>query len=188
MSKSRMSRSELSSAANRSWRWLLGLGVLFILLSFIGLGQLVGLTLISIVFLGFLFVIAGLAQFLDVFTSIKWKTSIGHGLVALFYMAIGGLIIYDPILASTIVTLLIAWIFIVIGIIRFIMALSLRADTAGWFFILISAVAALVLGILILSHWPMSGLWIIGMLISVELMISGWTYIFLAFAMRKSLQ
>lgn len=186
MSKSPVVRSELSNTYNRSWSWLLGLGIIFIILGFIGLGEVVGLTLVSIVFLGFLFVIAGLAQFFDVFTSNKWKASIGHGLVAFFYIAIGGLIIFDPVLASKVVTLLIAWIFIVIGIIRFIMALSLREDTAGWFFILISAIAAIVLGVLILTQWPMSGLWLIGMLISIELMVNGWTYIFLAFAMRKT--
>jgi uncharacterized membrane protein HdeD (DUF308 family) len=54
----------------------------------------------------------------------------------------------------------------------------------GWFFI--AGLAALVLGLLILLQWPFSGLWFIGLFVSIELMICGWTYIFLAFALRRA--
>ncbi len=174
-----------SKSINRNWGWLFGLGIIFILLGSLSLGMVVSLTLMSIFLLGVLFEIAGIAQLVDVFKSRRWQASLWHALIAFFYMILGGFVIYDPILASSIVTLLIAWTFIVIGIFRFMMTISLRTHSAGWFFFLISSLASIVLGILILAHWPSSALWVIGLFISIELLINGWSYIFFAVAMRK---
>ncbi|MDF1756752.1 MAG: DUF308 domain-containing protein [Legionellaceae bacterium] len=174
--------------SNRSWAWLLGLGVLFVTLSFICLSQAIGVTLVSIFFVGIIFMIAGGAQLIDVFKSKEWNVSIGHSISAVFYIAIGGLIIYDPILASSIITIFIALSFIIIGITRFIMAISLKTHNAGWFFLIINSVVSTLLGGFILAYWPLSSLWVLGILITVELMISGWSYIFLAFAIRRNLK
>ncbi len=173
------------AAMNRSWHWLLGLGILFMLLGLIGISQAVGVTLISILFLGFMIMIAGVAQLVDVFKSTRWKASSWHALVGFFYILAGGLVIFDPILASTIVTLLLAWVFIIIGVIRLIMGISLKSSMKGWFFFFLNGLAAIILGILIIAQWPLSGLWVIGLLISIELIISGWTYVFMAFAIRR---
>ncbi len=168
----------------RNWGWLLGLGILFVILGFIGLGMTVGLTLVSIVFMGVLFIIAGCLQIVDVFKSHHWKGIIGHALVAVLYIMGGGLIIHDPILASTIVTALIAWILIIIGVTRLIMAFVLR-ETSGWGWLIFAGVAAIILGVLILIQWPYSALWIIGMFVAIELIVNGWTYIFMALGMRN---
>lgn len=171
-------------ATTRNWPWLLGLGVLFVLFGFLGLSMVAGVTILSILFIGALFLIAGVFQFIDVFKSKKWEVAVWHGWVALFYIFGGGLIIYDPLLASTIITALIAWTLIVIGLIRLIMAITLRS-TSGWFFLLIASFAAIVLGGIILMQWPASSVWVIGLFISIELLLNGWSYIFMALSIRK---
>jgi len=188
MAKTRTARIKPSDALNRNWTWLLGLGILFVLLGIIGLGTVVSLSLISIFFLGIIFAVAGVVQFADVFQSIQWKAAVWHGVVALVYLIMSGLIIYDPILASSIVTLLIAWGFIGIGTARFIMAITLRGETQSWIFLLISSLAAIILGVLIIMQWPASGLWVIGLFISIELLVNGWTYVFISMAMHKALR
>lgn len=168
----------------RNWGWLLGLGILFILMGSIGLGMVVGITMASMFFLGILLIIAGISQIIDVFKSRQWKGAVSHALVAILYIAGGGLVIYDPLLASSLITAALAGVLIVIGMVRIIMATMLRHDTKGWGWLFLAGLAALVLGILILLQWPVSGLWFIGLFISIELMIAGWTYVFLAFAIR----
>lgn len=174
-----------ASDLQRNWGWLLGLGILFVILGMIGLGMTVGLTLASMFFLGVLFIVAGFAQILDVFKCHEWRGIIGHALIAVLYIVGGGLVIYDPILASVIVTGILAWIFIIIGITRLIMAIALR-HAAGWGWILVAGIAAIVLGVLILMQWPYSALWIIGMFIAIELIVNGWTSIFIALGMRSA--
>jgi uncharacterized membrane protein HdeD (DUF308 family) len=169
----------------RKWNWLLGLGIIFVILGSVGLGMVVGLTLASVLFLGVLLLIAGFSQIIDVFKSKQWKGAIWHAGIAFLYLIAGGVVIYDPFLASTMITAFIAWILIVIGIARLIMAFTLRHAT-GWFWYLLAGLTTIVLGVFILLQWPYSGLWVLGMFIAIELLVSGWTYIFLALAMRRA--
>ncbi len=168
----------------RNWSWLLGLGILFVFLGCVGLSMVMGLTLASIFFLGILFLVAGVAQIIDTFKSRGWQGGLWHTLVALFYLVAGGLIMYDPILASAIITALIAWLLIFMGLTRLIMAIILR-HTSGWGWLLVAGLTSFILGVLILMQWPFSALWVIGLFIAIELIVNGWTYIFIALAMRK---
>jgi len=168
----------------RSWGWLLALGILFVILGGIGLGMVVGLTLVSMIFLGVLLIIGGVFQIVDVFKSPEWKAVVLHALIAILYIIGGALVIYDPFLASALITALLAGVLIVIGITRFVMAIRLKGSP-GWFWLLLAGLIALALGIMILAHWPISGLWVIGLFIAIELIVDGWTYIFLAMAIRR---
>ena len=169
----------------RNWGWLLGLGILFVILGCIGLGMVVGLTIASVLFLGILLLIAGISQVVDVFKSKQWKGAAWHALIAILYIIGGGIVIYDPLLASTLITVLRAWLLIIIGISRLIMASVLR-EAAGWGWIVLAGLTSIVLGILILLQWPYSGLWVLGLFIAIELIVNGWTYIFIALAIRRT--
>ena len=173
------------SSQQRSTRWLLGLGILFIVLGLIGLGMTASITIISVLFFGILLIVAGISQIIDVFKSKHWHASLWHILVALCYLIAGGIFIYDPLLASTILTSFIASILIVIGVFRVMMAFSLR-ENSGWGWILLAGLIAIALGGLILAQWPWSGLWVIGMFIAIDLLIAGWTYILLALALKNN--
>lgn len=174
----------LPAEFKRSTGWLLGLGILFVLLGCIGLGMVVGLTLISVLFLGIILMIAGLLQIIDVFTCKHWRGALWHALVGILYIIAGGIIIYDPILASEAITALIAWVLIFIGIARIMMTIELR-HAKGWGWLLFAGVTAIILGILILLQWPYSGLWVLGMFIGIELLVNGWAYILMAIALRR---
>ena len=183
--KSTAKRKKTVSSSERNWSWLLGLGVLLVIFGFLGLNSVIGVTLISIVFIGFMFLVAGVLQFVDVSKSKQWKPALWHGLIALLYFIGGVLIIWDPVLASTVITALIGWTLVVIGLVRLVMSISLHG-TRGWVFTLLSSLAAIILGGIILMQWPMSSLWVIGMFISIELLLNGLSYFIMAMAMRKS--
>lgn len=168
----------------RNWGWLLALGILLVILGCIGLGMVVGLTLVSMFFFGVLLIIGGFSQLIDVFKSKKWKAVAWHASVAALYLIGGCLVIYDPFLASTLITALLATVLIIIGLTRFMMALKLKGTT-GWGWLLFAGIVAMLLGILILLQWPISGLWFIGLFIAIEMIVNGWTYIFLALGIRR---
>ncbi|MCA0403306.1 MAG: HdeD family acid-resistance protein [Proteobacteria bacterium] len=184
MANTKMVEKDVTLSLNRNWGWLLGLGILFVILGCIGLRMVVGLTLASMLFLGVLLIIAGICQIADAFKEKFWKGTAWHAFIAVLYIIGGCLVIYDPFLASALITSLLASVLIVIGVARLIMAIQLRGES-GWFWLLLAGLIAIALGIMILAHWPMSGLWIIGLFIAVELLVDGWTYIFLALSMRR---
>ena len=185
MTKGKTPLESEAGELKRSWGWLLALGILFVILGCIGLGMVVGLTLASMLFLGVLLIIAGCSQFVDVFKSKGWDGIAWHALIAVLYIFGGCIVIYDPFLASALITALLASVLIIIGLTRFCMAIKLKGS-AGWGWLLFAGIIAIALGIMILSHWPISGLWVIGLFIAIEMIVDGWTYIFLALGLRSA--
>lgn len=169
----------------RHWGWLLGLGILLLFLGCVGLGMVVGLTLVSMYFFAALLIISGISHFADAFKYKKWKGAIWQILIAIFYLIGAGIVAYDPFLASIAITAFLAWVLIIIGAIRIGMVFSLR-HARGWGWMLFAGITAIILGILILIQWPISGLWVIGMFIAIDMIVNGWTYIFIALSLRAA--
>ncbi|TAL62655.1 MAG: HdeD family acid-resistance protein [Legionella sp.] len=185
MESSPIINSPIVKDAKHNWGWILGLGILYLVLGCIGLGMEVALTLVSMYFFSAFLIICGIMNLVDVFKHRGWKGVLGHFLIAILYFAAAGVIAYDPFLASTFITAMLAGVLMVIGITRMLMAFSLR-DSKGWGWLFFAGLCALVLGILIMAQWPISGLWVIGMFIAIEMIISGWTYIVIALSVRQS--
>jgi uncharacterized membrane protein HdeD (DUF308 family) len=169
----------------KNWKWLLALGILFIILGTIGLGMTFLLTIVKVLFLGVLLLIGGAAQLIEAFKHKGWKSLLWNIFIALFYLGAGVLVIYDPVGASIALTLVLAFALLAIGVFRIIMALQFKLAQVRWM-TLLSGIASIVLGALILAQWPVSGLWVIGLFVAIELIIHGWSYVFIALAARRA--
>jgi uncharacterized membrane protein HdeD (DUF308 family) len=86
--------------------------------------------------------------------------------------------------ASTLFTLIIAGALVGIGVVRIIMALQLRG-VKNWGWPLIGGIAAIILGFMILARWPVSGFWVIGLFVAIEMIFSGWSSIIIALGARQ---
>jgi uncharacterized membrane protein HdeD (DUF308 family) len=166
------------------WKWMLGLGILFIVLGIIGLGMSFALTLATALAFGILLILSGALQIFDAFGRTGWKGIVWHVLIGLLYLAAGVSTVTNPVAASALFTALLAGMFIAVGIFRIILAWTNRQHR-GWIWMLIAGLAALVLGGLLLAHWPVSGLFAIGLFIAIELLMQGWTLVLLALAARE---
>jgi uncharacterized membrane protein HdeD (DUF308 family) len=51
--------------------------------------------------------------------------------------------------------------------------------------VLLNGVVTLVLGIMIWRQWPLSGLWVIGLFVGIEMIFYGWSLVMLALAGRS---
>jgi len=112
-------------------------------------------------------------------TSLGWKL-----LVGLAYLFIGGYLLYRPVVGVATLTLMLAFLFMVEGVLDFMLWWkSRRADGAFW--ILVDSVITLVLGGMIYVHWPSSSVWVIGTLVGISLIISGVTRVMLSTAVRQ---
>lgn len=180
-----MSLDPIFGKVKDNWGWLLALGILFLILGIVGLGMTFTLTQVSMIFFGFLFLIGGVVQLVHLFKCGSWKGVFWHLIIGVLYIVAGVTCISNPMLASTVMTAVLAIMFIVIGLSRIIMALTMRSSE-GWGWVLLSGIISFLLGFVILLHWPVSGLWFIGMIIAIELIIHGWAYIFVAMAARKA--
>lgn len=167
------------------WGWLLALGISFILLGTIGLGMTFALTMVSMMFFGFLMLFGGAFQLIQALGCRGWKSIILHVLVAVAYVIGGVIIISNPLIASEIITMMIAAVFMAVGIMRITMAFQLKV-VKGWWISLISGLLSLIFGGMIMTAWPMSGTWIIGLLIAIDMIFHGWGYVALALTVKDS--
>ena len=113
------------------------------------------------------------------FAAKGWRSILLHIAIAGSYVIIGLVIIYNPLLASLAVTIAIGFLFTITGIIRGIMAFQMKnSKNRGWY--LLSAAVSIILGLIIVTQWPISALWVIGLFVAVELIFNGWASIMLA--------
>jgi len=181
-----INQDEFFGEVGKNWKWLLVLGIIFVILGFIGLGRVFVLTVASVFFFGILILIGGAVQFFESFKCKGWKSILLHVIIAILYFLIGIEFITNPMLASAVLTLILAIGFILVGIVRIVMAIQVRG-TANWFWLLFSGITSVLMGLIIAAKWPVSGLFIIGLFVAIELIFHGWSYIFVALAARKVL-
>jgi hypothetical protein len=73
------------------------------------------------------------------------------------------------------------------GILRIIMGFQMKGKK-GWGWLVFAGLVSLLLGGIILFEWPATGLWVIGLLVAIELIIHGWSYVFVALAARRTVK
>ena len=81
-----------------------------------------------------------------------------------------------------IATVFLAVLFMVLGVFRASAALVIRFPQWGW--ALLNGVITFLLGLIIYRHLPTSGLWVIGLLVGLEMLFNGWTWIMLGLEVR----
>jgi Uncharacterized conserved protein len=165
----------------KQWGWFTGLGIVFLLLGFIAAGNVVATTLLSMVFIGSLLIVGGIFQIIQAFRVNAERLWIG--LIGAGYTLAGLFIAFSPAAAALGFTLFIGGALFVSGICRFILGLRLR-PIRGWIWVIASAVLTLLLALVILFNWPITGLWAIGLFIAIDLIMQGVSMIFFGLTLR----
>jgi uncharacterized membrane protein HdeD (DUF308 family) len=163
--------------------WFIALGVALLVLGVIGLIQVVTTTLFSVIFFGWLLLIAGVVQVVHAFRVRPWSGLMLQLLIGILNIVVGLFIIANPGSSALALTLLLSYFFIIAGIFRIVMAAGEHVHGRGW--ATFSGIIDVLLGILIRAHWPSSALWIIGLFIAVDLLLTGLWFITVGFGARK---
>jgi uncharacterized membrane protein HdeD (DUF308 family) len=176
---------DLFGAAERQWGWIMALGILFVVLGTAGLGMLFTLTMASILYFSILLFIGGAVQAVHAFTFHGWRNTLSHLLMGAVYLFAGYLVFQNPLAASATLTLLLAAALVVLGTLRSATAVMHR-EYRQWGWMLFSGLLTVALGVMIMAQWPVSGLWVIGLSVAIDLIFHGWSYIGLAMAVKSA--
>jgi len=112
--------------------------------------------------------------------SMIWKL-----LVGLAYLAFGVYLITHPVLGVASLTLLLASLFLIEGILDIVLFFSMR-PLGGSTWVLVDGIITLLLGLMIYRQWPSSAAWAIGTLVGVSMIVSGVTRVMLSLAVRQA--
>ncbi len=158
--------------------WFLIWGVVLIVLGMIAVGSSVLATLVSVIFLGWILIFSGLFGIIHGLMRRRWHGFFLNLLAGVLYVVVGFLMISNPAMAAVTLTLLIAMLLIAAGAFRLFVAFSMPLHHRGW--LILNGIVSIVLGLLIWRSWPISGLWVIGLFIGIDMIFDGWTEVMLA--------
>src|SRR5262245_29850966 len=168
---------------SRHWLLILALGVLSVIVGFVAIGATFIATLASVKVFGALLLIAGVAEVIHAVMVRNLKGFALHLLAAALYLLVGLFILEHPLRAAEVLTLLLAASFLVGGLLRVVFSLAVRFQSWQW--VLLNGVVNLILGFLIWNEWPESSLWVIGLFVGIDLLLHGWSWVFLALTVRS---
>jgi len=158
--------------------WFLILGVVLIILGTIAIGSAELMTMVSVLLFGWLLIFAGLFEIIHGFARRAWGGFFINLMGGLLYGVTGLLMVSHPGIAAITLTLMIALLFIVAGTFRIFVAFSTPIQHRGW--LILNGAISLILGFCIMDSWPVSGLWVIGLFIGIDMIFDGWTELMLA--------
>ena len=166
----------------RNWGWFLAFGIALLMLGVAAVARSVMATVVSMLFFGWLLVIAAGIEVAQLIMAGRWAGMFPHMMAAVLFAVAGILIIWKPVVTAEILTLLMGAFFLVAGLFHIVAPAMISLPDWGWH--VLNGVITLMLGVLVLAQWPVSGLWVIGQFIGIELIFYGTAWIALALHLR----
>ena len=166
------------------WGWFLAFGIGVLALGIAAVVRSVAATVVSMLFFGWLLVLASGIEIAQAVMVGRWAGFFHHLLAAILFGIAGLLLVTRPVRGAEVLTMFMAMFFIVSGL--FQLFGSWAVALPGWGWQALDGIIALVLGLLVLAQWPVSGLWVIGLFIGIDLIFYGCAWIALALGLRTS--
>lgn len=170
--------------ARNNWGWFVALGLMSILaggfaLAYVGLS-----TVATVIYLAAALIVGGLFEIVVGLRAKSWgRLALMIG-VGLLYVAAGVAMAAEPLMASSVITLMLGVVFLVGGVMRLVLAFDATAGGARGLLVL-SGLVTLALGGMVLAMWPGSSLVLLGALMGVDLLTNGAGWLSLGFALKR---
>jgi len=154
------------------WAAITAFGVLLVVLGAAAIAFSLIATIVTVTLNGVLFLIAGGAEIGIGMHARGWGQFFLWVIGGLLYVAVGVVCIVNPVLASVALTLLLGAGLIAAGVVRAWLAAQLPPDHPRGLVFLAAAVTILI-GLIIVSHWPFDSVYVLGTLLGVDLLFHG---------------
>jgi uncharacterized membrane protein HdeD (DUF308 family) len=142
-------------------------------------------TIAAKIAIGWIFLVAGVVEVFHAFYVRRWAGFFWNLLIGLLYILAGGWLAFFPLTGILTLTVVIAALFIVEGVMEFIMGFRMRPHE-GWGWVVLSGLVAVAAGLLIALSLPASAVWALGLLAGINLLFSGWSFIYLALSGKRA--
>ena len=176
--------ASLSALSPKSISWSIALSVLLILAGlFAILVPPVSGIAVTLIF-AWAMIFSGITHFVFAFKTHTTGGRIWEILVGLVYLVTGVYLIIHPLAALIALTLILACYLFFEAIFEFIQYFQLRPrHGAGW--LIVDGIVTLILAILIWRSWPVSSVWVIGTLVGISMIFSGFSRLMLSLAAKR---
>ncbi|MGD9126006.1 MAG: HdeD family acid-resistance protein [Planctomycetia bacterium] len=166
-----------------NWGWFLALGISLVVVGALAVCLPAIATEITIFALGWLLIVGGVIQAIHAFTAGKWGGTVWELLTAILYGVVGILLLANPVLSMFALTIFLVAFLLIEGLFQIVTAFQVR-NNSSWGWVLFSGVVAIILAGMIWSNMPGDALWVLGLLVGVNIIFSGWGMTMVALAAR----
>jgi uncharacterized membrane protein HdeD (DUF308 family) len=165
-----------------NWGWFLLFGIGLLVLGILAIVRSVAATVVSMLFFGWLLVIAAGIEVVQTVMAGRETGMFQHLAAAVLFGVVGLLMVWRPVVTAEILTLLMGAFFLVTGLFQIVGPVMTSLPDWGWH--VLNGIITLLLGLLVLAQWPVSGLWVIGMFVGIDLLLYGSAWIAVALRLR----
>src|ERR1700690_2867644 len=152
-------------AMGSHWRLFMFQGAVLIILGILAVAAPVAATILVDIYVGWLFLIGGIIGLVALFSTHEVPAFLWGLITAALAVVVGIVLIWKPAEGAVTLTLVLTAFFIVEGVFQILASVAYRhmlAGSAAW--MLLSGIADLVLAAIIISSWPISAVWALGLL------------------------
>src|SRR5580700_1957874 len=110
------------------WGWIVALGAVYLLAGFIALGSVVMATVASVLVVGVMMIIAGVAEVFSAFQIKSWGKFLLWVLLGVLYIIAGFVTFENPLLAAALLTLILGGSLLASDVMRIILAFNMSHD------------------------------------------------------------
>lgn len=172
------------AALRAKWGWIVALGVVYLLAGFVALGSVVMATVASVLVVGAMMIVAGVAEVFGAFQMKSWGKFLIWALLGVLYIIAGFLTFDNPLFAAVLLTLFLGASLIASGVVRLFLAFSMKRESP-WVWVALSGLITLLLGLLILARWPINSVYILGVFLGIDLIMAGVGWVGLGLGLRR---
>jgi uncharacterized membrane protein HdeD (DUF308 family) len=180
-----MAQSSPVEIARHASRLSIAWGVLLIIFGMLAIGSpfLAAVAVNGVI--AWLIVLAGVVHLVLAFHAHGAGSMIWKLLVGIAYLCFGGYLILHPVLGVASLTLVLASLFLIEGILNVILFFKMR-PMRGSSWMLIDGIITLLLGLMIYMQWPSSAAWAVGTLVGVSMIFSGVARVAMSSSVRRT--
>jgi uncharacterized membrane protein HdeD (DUF308 family) len=165
------------------WGWIVALGAVFLIAGLIALSSVVMATVASVAVVGAMMLISGIAEIVNAFGVKTWGKFFLWVLLGALYVVAGLVTFQNPLLAATVLTLMLGVALLVSGVLRIVLAMQMT-EGAPWVWVALSGGVTVLVGGVILAHWPVSSLFVLGIFLGIDLVFAGVGWIGMGLALK----
>jgi uncharacterized membrane protein HdeD (DUF308 family) len=147
------------------------IGLAMIIGGVLVLGDVALFTVISALFIGWTAIFIGAFEIIHGFWTKGWGGLVWQLLLGALYLAFGIVLVRQPVAGALILTYVLGLLLLISGLVRMLVGIS-HWQQSGWVMVA-SGVFGVLAGLVILTGFPATGLWVLGLLLGIDLLSHG---------------
>ncbi len=190
MSSPSVNPEQLEGAIRRSlkdhWQLFVVQGILLVILGALAVAVPQVASVAVAAFVGWLLFFAGAMRAVSLVRSRHAPGYLSSLLLAILTAILGLVLALFPLQGALTLSLVLVAYFIIHAVSSFMIAFAIKGDTGRWVLLIFSGLIDLVLAGLVLSKWPSTGVWVLGLYVGINLLFTGFAFIFAALGARNA--